>query len=165
MKKFRWLPLAGGVGLFGSLLAGWPAAGGAAGASSLPTPPPAPQELIRFERTACYGPCPVDVLTVFADGRLRYEGRANAPRTGLFTGQLSGRECTALVKQFEAAHFFDFAPVYTSRATDLPTYYLSYSAGGRSLRVKDYDGAPASLKSLEARLAKLIDARRWHPQP
>lgn len=43
-----------------------------------PLPPPAP--LLRYERTACMGPCPVDVLTIYADGRMRYEGGANAPR-------------------------------------------------------------------------------------
>lgn len=174
MKYFRWLPLVGGVGLLGGLLACRPAAGGAASPASPPSPPspgpaapptpPAAAELIRFERTACYGPCPVDVLTIFADGRMRYDGRQNAPRAGLFAGQLAARERTALTKQFEAAQFFSFAPAYTSRATDLPTYYLTYSAGGRSLRVKDYDQAPARLKSLEASLEKLIEAPRWRAQ-
>lgn len=134
----------------------------AAAGPALPDSAPAP-ELIRYERTACFGPCPVDVLRVFADGRLRYEGGAHAPRTGPYTGQLSAAERTALVQQFEAAQFFNLAPAYVSRATDLPTYYLTYSAGGRSRRVKDYGAAPVRLKNLEAQLEKLIDADRWRP--
>jgi hypothetical protein len=131
-----------------------------------PAPPSqaAPTELIRFERTACMGPCPVDVLTVFTDGRLRYEGEQHGPRTGIYTGQLSAEEQAALLREFEAARFFDFAPAYKSRATDLPTYYLTFSAGGRSHRVEDYDHAPATLKALEASLEKLIAADRWQRQ-
>lgn len=122
-------------------------------------------ELIRFERTACYGPCPVDVLSIETNGSMRYIGREHGPRTGLFRGQLTPAERTALVRAFEAARFFEFAPSYTSRATDLPTYYLTFSQGGRTHKVTDYDGGPAALKALEKRLESLIDAPRWRPQP
>lgn len=141
------------------VLAGTLACRTAAPASSSETP------LIRFERTACMGPCPVDVLTVYANGRMRYEGGQHAPRTGTHTGKLTTRERTVLLKQFETARFFDFARAYTSRATDLPTYYLTFATGGRSHRVEDYNGGPASLKKLEATLEKLIDANRWKQAP
>ena len=118
--------------------------------------------LIRFERTACMGPCPVDVLTIYADGQMRYEGRKEPPRLGAYAGHLSAPERTALIKEFEDAHFFDFAAAYTSQALDLPTYYLTFTLAGRSHRVQDYDRAPASLKHLEDILVKLIDAKRWH---
>lgn len=134
-----------------------------------PTPPAAANgpaaapvaELLRFERTACYGPCPVDVLTVRNDGRLHYEGREHAPRQGRYTGQLTPAEQAALVRAFEEARFFDFAPAYKSQATDLPTYYLTFSQAGRTHKVMDYDGAPAALKALEDKLEALIDAPRW----
>lgn len=139
-------------------------------AACRPTPPLAgkapvpPSVLLRFERTACYGPCPVDVLTVFADGRLRYEGRENAPRQGQFGGRLSPSEQAGLVRAFEEAKFFEFATSYKSRATDLPTYYLTFSQAGRTHKVTDYDGAPAALKALEDQLATIIDAPRWQPE-
>lgn len=136
----------------------------AAGSRTSAAAPSAAAELLRFERTACYGPCPVDVLVVLADGRLRYEGREHAPRRGRFGGQLTGPEQAALVQAFEEARFFEFAAAYKSRATDLPTYYLTFSRGGRSHKVADYDGAPAALKALEDRLEALIDAPRWQPE-
>lgn len=118
--------------------------------------------LVRFERTACYGPCPVDVLLIFEDGRMRYQGQENGPRTGTYTARLSCSEQRALRQAFEAAQFFALAPSYTSAVLDLPTYYLTYATGGRQHRVADYDGAPAQLKALEARLVQLIEApRRW----
>ncbi|WP_375419030.1 DUF6438 domain-containing protein [uncultured Hymenobacter sp.] len=162
MKTFRWPVLS-----FLALALGLSSALAACrrptppSASKAPAPPPV---LVRFERTACYGPCPVDVLTVFADGRLRYEGRENAPRQGQFGGQLSPSEQAALVRAFEEARFFDFATSYKSRATDLPTYYLTFSQAGRTHKVTDYDGAPAALNALEDQLESIIDAPRWQPE-
>ena len=143
------------------LLTAWPGV-------ARPAPPaaahrrPAPALLLRFERTACYGPCPVDVLTIFADGRMRYQGQEHGPRTGTYAGRLRPAELLALRQAFAAARFFAFAPAYTSAALDLPTYYLRYATAGRQHQVQDYDGAPPALKALEARLIALIDApNRW----
>ena len=117
--------------------------------------------LIEFQRTACMGPCPVDMLTVYADGRLRYEGQANAPRQGRYAARLAGPQQAELVRAFEEARFFEFAPAYKSRATDLPTYYLTYARADRRLKITDYDGAPPALKALEARLETLIETADW----
>lgn len=150
MKNMHWLLLISGLGLTLS--------GPLACRTAVPTGLP---ELIRFERTACMGPCPVDILTIYTNGQMRYEGRAHGPRTGIYTGSLSAQERAALVNQFEAARFFDFAAEYSSPASDLPTYYLTYARAGRSHRVTDYAGAPPRLKTLEAALEKLVAARRW----
>ena len=159
--SFRWwavlgLGLAAGLSPAGQGCRARPPAAAAAAAAPV---------LIQFERTACMGPCPVDVLTVYASGRMLYEGKANAPRQGAYAGQLSRREQQELVRAFEAARFFDFAPTYVSQASDLPTYYLTYARAGRRLKITDYDGAPPSLKALEARLEQLVTAKRWQPQP
>lgn len=164
MKTFRWPVLsflALALGLSGAFAACRRPTPPSAGKAAAPVPSPV---LVRFERTACYGPCPVDVLTVFADGRLRYEGRENAPRQGQFGGRLSAAEQAALVRAFEEAKFFEFATSYKSRATDLPTYYLTFSQAGRTHKVADYDGAPAALNALEDKLQALIDAPRWQPE-
>ncbi|QNP53743.1 hypothetical protein H9L05_09480 [Hymenobacter qilianensis] len=39
----------------------------------------ATEKLIQLERTACMGPCPVDEITVYTDGRMEYKGGENAP--------------------------------------------------------------------------------------
>lgn len=153
MKIYRSLSLVLGLGLaLGGLLAC---------RATAPAGAAAAVELIRFERTACMGSCPVDVLTIYTDGLMRYEGRQDSPRLGRYSGRLTADERAALVQAFETAHFFDFAPAYSSRMTDLPTYFLTYASAGRSYKVQDYDGAPASLKHLEASLEKLIDTKRW----
>lgn len=121
----------------------------------------ATEKLMQLERTACLGPCPVDRLTVYTDGRLEYEGKAHAPRTGLYRGRLSAAERRQLVARFEAADFFAFQDSYVAPVSDLPTKYIAYWQGGRTKRIRDYAGAPAALKALEAELIKLIKADRW----
>jgi hypothetical protein len=107
------------------------------------------------------GPCPVDQLTVYSDGRLAYQGGDNAPRTGSFAGQLTAAERKELIAKFEAANFFSFQDSYTSTASDLPTKYITYWQGKKNKRIRDYDGAPTALKALESELISLIKADRW----
>jgi hypothetical protein len=107
------------------------------------------------------GPCPVDQLTVYSDGRLVYQGGANAPRTGSFAGQLTATERKELTAKFNAADFFAFQDSYVSTLSDLPTRYITYWQGTKSKRIRNYDGAPAALKALEAELINLIKADRW----
>lgn len=121
----------------------------------------ATEKLMQLERTACMGPCPVDRLTVYTDGRLEYEGSENAPRAGRYRGQLSEAEQKQLVAKFEAANFFSFQDSYVATVSDLPTKYLTYWQGSRSKRIRDYAGAPDALKALEAELITLIKADRW----
>lgn len=121
----------------------------------------ATEKLVQLERTACMGPCPVDRLTVYTDGRLEYKGEKNAPRQGFYAGQLSVAERQQLAAKFEAAGFFGFQDSYVTAVSDLPTKYLTYWQGSRSKRIRDYAGAPAALKALEAELITLIKADRW----
>lgn len=120
--------------------------------------------LIEFQRTACFGPCPVDVLTVYANGRLRYEGQAHTSRQGSYTSQLTQAELQSLLQTFEAASFFDFATSYKTNRKDLPTYYLTLAVAGRRHKVADYGSRPPALKALEDKLADLIETTNWQPQ-
>jgi hypothetical protein len=119
------------------------------------------EKLVQLERTACMGPCPVDRLTVYTDGRLEYEGQKNAPRQGFFAGQLTGPEREQLAAKFAAADVFSLQDSYVAPVSDLPTKYLTYWQGSRSKRIRNYAGAPESLKALEAELITLIKTERW----
>ncbi len=83
------------------------------------------------------------------------------PRQGTYAGRLTAAERKQLVAKFDAANFFAFQDSYVSTKSDYPTKYITYWKGGKSKRIRDYDGAPAALKALEAELIKLIKADRW----
>lgn len=95
---------------------------------------------------------------------MTYQGGQYAPRSGNYAGKLSPAELSSLVEKFERANFFAFANDYVSRATDLPTTYVFFSHEGRSKTVRDLEGAPDALKTLEADLIRIInDNGRWQP--
>lgn len=121
----------------------------------------ATEKLMQLERTACMGPCPVDQITVYTDGRMEYKGGENATRQGIYVGRLTAAERKRLIAKFDAANFFAFQDSYVSNKLDYPTKYITYWKAGKSKRIRDYDGAPAALKALEAELIKLIKADRW----
>jgi len=117
--------------------------------------------LIKMEKTSCRGVCPVYSLSVFSDGKLEYSGQENVDMVGEYTSQLKNGELQSLIKAFEDANYFEFEDKYTGMVRDLPTTYLMYRKGDREKRIKDYAGAPKTLKQLEEKVESLINANDW----
>ncbi len=69
------------------------------------TAPTAAPPLIRFERTPCMGRCPQFVAEISADGTLRYEGKANAPKEGKLTGKITPDVVKMILSQVDEMGF------------------------------------------------------------
>ena len=124
-------------------LAGIPIAAASAGTTNEPIE-------ITLERTACFGRCPVNTVTISGDGTVSYAGRQFVSMTGKQQSHVDPSAVRALVKEFEAIDSFALRDEYRSvenpdgtvtEVTDLPTQFVSLRAGGRSKRVEDYFGA------------------------
>jgi Domain of unknown function (DUF6438) len=121
-----------------------------------------PFDRIELER----GPCPVDTLTFFRDGRAEYLGESDAPRTGRFTATIDpntyGRLCCAL----ESQGFFELKPAYTAPWTDdSETVLRVWRAGATTpFEVSDYgDYGPINLWSMEQVLRAVDADMKWLP--
>lgn len=117
--------------------------------------------IIALETTPCRGTCPVQQLTVYADGLVRYVGQEHTERVGTYELRLPKRELARLKTCFRNARFFEFKTSYQAKVSDLPSTYLTFSDGGRTHTVLDYYGTPKVVKELESEVLALLKRKGW----
>lgn len=109
-----------------------------------------------LEKTACYGTCPVYKVNVFRNDSLTFEGERFVDKIGIHTKEIPKGTVKQLIKQFREANFFAFKSAYEAHISDLPTTYITFNDGAKSLKIKDYHGSPEALKTLEKVIADLV---------
>jgi hypothetical protein len=70
-------------------------------------PSSAPAVFASLERTMCYGHCPTYTVTVYADGSVDYEGRAQVAVVGHASAKLDAAGLRRLAAAFRAARFLE----------------------------------------------------------
>ena len=121
----------------------------------------APDALIEMSKTACFGKCPVYTISIDGKGNAVYTGKQNVDKIGEYKKTFSAEEVNALIDAFEKSNFWDYEDEYTEKVTDVPTTYISYTRGTKTKKIKDYFGAPDSLKKLENAVEALANAEGW----
>lgn len=117
--------------------------------------------ITMMEKTACMGVCPVYKFEVYLDKTARYTGKAYVDLIGNYQAKLTEAQLDYLKNSFAEADYFSFANVYSAQLTDLPTTFLYYHDGSKSLKVTDYWGAPKELKDLENIIEEFISRIDW----
>ncbi|MFD2721733.1 DUF6438 domain-containing protein [Hymenobacter monticola] len=77
--------------------------------------------VLTYERTPCFGTCPVYTMQVYADGRVAYEGRHHVPLIGRKEFKLPAAAVADMLRQAKEAHFETFQEQYKSGVTDMPS--------------------------------------------
>jgi len=95
------------------------------------------------------GSCPSYVVTLFADGRVEYEGRGYVAVYGKMRAQKSPAVAQALLRQFLAAGFNNLKTKYDSYYTDVPGYMLTLRRNGQTKSVRDHSSQRKNLTKLE----------------
>ena len=117
--------------------------------------------LIRLERTACYGTCPVYSVTIGATGNVTYDGSRHVRVTGRQQARIPVARVAALLDTAERLAFFTLQDHYRMMVTDLATTYVTITTSGRTKRIEDYMGAPAGLRELERQIDDAAKTRRF----
>lgn len=129
----------------------------------LAAPAPTADELkdlhVTLRRTMCLGACPQYVLTIEADGKVSFEGRAYT--RGTFTSTLSTEQVVELASEIKKADFFSLKDEYTANFTDVPDYTLTVEMGGQEKRVFARAVFPRRLNLLMDRIDEIVGTRRW----
>ncbi|TYZ06015.1 hypothetical protein FY528_19830 [Hymenobacter lutimineralis] len=115
------------------------------------------EPVLLFEKTPCFGPCPVYKATIYADGRVQYEGEQNVPLIGKHALRLPADTVTYIRRQAESMGFGSLRSAYSQNVTDLPSTYLTLRQPDGSLKeVRVEGGAPAELEKLLAYIHRHI---------
>ena len=112
------------------------------------TPAPKPQEpVLVYQRTPCYGRCPAYTATIFADGRVEYDGQHFVPLLGKHTLSLPPATVAALLAEAQRIKFSSLADRYAGNTSDLPASIITVHPVGQPLHaVYASEGIPESLQ-------------------
>ena len=121
--------------------------------------------LIRLERTACFGKCPVYSLMIKGDGTVIYSGVDFVQTRGIQETTIPIADVNELVLEFEKADYFSLDDSYTKFGkSDMPSVYTSITLGGISKSVEHYLGdltAPKELTELEDKIDEIVNSDQW----
>jgi hypothetical protein len=126
--------------------------------------------LIRLQRTACFGACPIYTVTIDARGTVTYVGEKFVRVVGSQTARIDPSTVATLLAHAERIRFFDLRDGYHfienpdgshTTVTDLPTKIVTVTANGRTKRVEDYVGAPVALADFEREIDEAAGTERW----
>jgi hypothetical protein len=124
---------------------------------------------LRLERTACFGECPVYVVTLRPDGRVTYRGDAFVRVLGSATRTVDAKKARALFERLERIGVWTWKNSYRSPVTDHPTHRITFMWGGKKKTIEEYAScpgrAPAALCALEKDIDAVTGAASWTTGP
>lgn len=117
---------------------------------------------IIYQRTVCFGRCPVYTLTINGASQLAtYKGEQNTEKLGTYTKKITSEDLKQWVEAFEKANFNSLNDEYLGMITDFPIKYISYSNKGKTKKIKERSGAPKELTDLEKMLDAFAESEGW----
>lgn len=133
--------------------------------------------IITLERGVCLGACPEYKLTVYADGKVTFDGLYSVKEMGVFKISISQKKVRQLIEAFEKANYFSLKDEYITKKdgcsdvlTDMPFVTTSIITDGKSKSIKHYYGCegnhgrliyPKGLTELENKIDKIVGTKRW----
>lgn len=124
--------------------------------------PAVPDDLvIKLERTACFGTCPVYTVTIDARGNVTYDGTSFVRVQGRQTDRIPVASVGKILETAARIGFFGLKDEYSALVSDLPSTFITITRDGRTKRIEDYFGAPDGLKELERQIDDAARTNRW----
>ncbi len=154
------LVTAGGCGTSGSVSAIGPGKGPILIADE-------PDALIQMRRSGCAGAtCPVYSVSIFTDGAIVYDGRANVSTIGQKRGWLSGESMNLIITAMETMDFLDSPDrCCTCPDTEHPELVVLDYRPGNAQKTVIHDqrcqSAPAAMSALERAIDRVTGAGQW----
>lgn len=120
--------------------------------------------LVRIQRTACFGKCPVFTAEIYKDGKAVYSGVANTKRKGKFETTVDAVFIQKIQNKAADTNFWKLKDTYPdagSLITDIPTTITYIRQGNKGKLITNNYDAPKSLIALEKWLESEMDNLAW----
>jgi hypothetical protein len=120
-------------------------------------------EIAGFEKTPCYGQCPVYKVTFLSDGRVTWFGRNNVERLGTYEAEVELKVLKEIQQKAKEVGYFTFAEEYplNHKIADLPFTTTFVNDGVTTKSVRNQLEAPERLIDFEDYLEALISRLNW----
>jgi hypothetical protein len=118
-----------------------------------------------FERTACFGTCPVYILSVNISGEATLKAKSNMDLKGTYKCEDCDEQLMAkVVETADEINFWSFKNKYDPGVTDLPSTITTIHVRDTVKRVENIMDGPESLIELEKLIDDLYLKRKWIKQ-
>ena len=120
-------------------------------------------QVIGFQKTPCFGKCPVYEVKFFSDGTATYHGRMNVDREGWYEARLEKKVIKDIQAKADAIGYWDFYEKYPleNQVADLPSTITTVRVGDMIKTVRNTHDAPAKLVEFENYLSGIIEGLDW----
>jgi hypothetical protein len=127
-------------------------------AATAPTPSRQAEPVLVFQRTPCNGRCSTYTATIFADGRVEYDGQRYVPLLGKHTLSLPPATVTQLLAEAKHIHFEQLQERYAGNTSDLPATLITVRQPGAAAKaVYASEGIPEKLQQYISYLTRMLD--------
>jgi hypothetical protein len=116
---------------------------------------------IHFQRTACFGACPIYTLTINGEGLAEFHGERFTDKIGRYQKQLSREDTKALFELLNSADWTTFEDEYPTKVTDLPGILFKYNYKKVSKQIVIYGEHPEQLDVFSEYLSKIAESDGW----
>jgi hypothetical protein len=126
--------------------------------------PAEPQDslVISFEKTPCFGRCPVYKVKVYDSGFATYEGLNFAEKMGLYSTNFTQKQIEEIYqKALEIGYFSLKAEYNDTRISDLPSTISRVNYKAKDHKVVARTDIPESLKNFHENLAVTLQEKDW----
>ena len=119
-----------------------------------------------FEKTACFGKCPVYQVKFYSDGKVTWYGRMNVERQGWYTAQVLPDVLKRIKAKANELNYFDLEAKYPTdlQVADLPSTITYVRIGDMEKQVVNTHDAPENLLAFEQFLSELIEGLDWRAE-
>lgn len=91
--------------------------------------------LVRIELGACFGRCPVEKFSIFADGSFEYEGINNTDKMGDFTGTIKASEVDEIYDMMSKLKIDEYPEKFGYAVSDISTKAIIFHFNGKRKKI------------------------------
>jgi len=122
-------------------------------------------QVVGFQKTACFGKCPVFQVKFFSDNTATWYGKMNVDRMGNYGAKLEGKVLKSIKDKAFELGYFDFYSEYPVKykVADLPSTITYLRVGDMEKTIKDTFEGPEKLVEFEQFLEDVANKLDWQP--
>jgi hypothetical protein len=117
--------------------------------------------LVYYERTACFGFCPIFSCVIWNNGTTHFEGKNFVEKIGSFQTNIDSTALHLIEQTAQEIHYFSLKPLYDGPIQDGPSIITQLKSKDQELRVINRYKGPKDLNKLYEVLDTIIAKAQW----
>ncbi len=115
---------------------------------------------VTLKRTSCLGFCPEYEVTIWGNGRVRYEGHYYVRIEGVRKRTIPISDAQKLLRRLQDLQFFQWEEA-KGACLDLPEVHITASLGSQRRHVLEGCNQPGKILDLAEEIDKIAGTERW----